>query len=213
MDKDVHPIDRSRIYVSGFSMGSMMSNAMACAHPETIAAAAPCNAYNEGYFSNFVQMQSRKNSPNYDPSANPNDVSDSNIKIEADKKKAEFDYRMPIIQTSGLIDGVWPISCADDARLKTFDYWKKYNNIHTESFVQDVTNESGITADETVYEGDDSRFLHHRWFTCDESHESLYELLLTKRCPHALDIRTTTIAWEFLKKFSRNSDGTLSIIK
>lgn len=36
--KQVHPIDETRIYVSGFSMGGMMSNAMACSLPEVVAA-------------------------------------------------------------------------------------------------------------------------------------------------------------------------------
>ena len=77
------------------------------------------------------------------------------------------------------------------------------------SYFQDMTNESGIHADETTYDGDDQRFLHHRWFNGDGV--SMYELFLAKRCPHALDIRTTTYAWQFLKRFSRNSDGSLSV--
>ena len=212
--KKVHPIDETRIYVSGFSMGGMMSNAMACSLPNVIAAAAPCNAFNEGYFSSYKILTARLHSgPTYDPSSTAGEEPDTPVKQMADAQKAAYDYRMPVIQTSGLIDGKWPISDAGDSRLKTFDYWRAYNNIHTEPFVQDTTNESGITADESVYEGEDERFLHHRWFTDDEGHESLYELLLTKRCPHALDIRTTTIAWEFLKKFSRNPDGSLTISK
>lgn len=214
--KTVHPIDETRIYVSGFSMGGMMSNAMACALPEVIAAAAPCNAYQEGYFSSYQALMGRMSKGTaYDPGNGSGDgeVSASAVKREADAKKAAFDYRMPIIQTSGLIDGSWPITNGADARLRTFDYWKKYNNIHTEPFAQDMTNESGITADETRYEGADERFLHHRWFTDDPGHAALYELLLTKRCPHALDIRTAGMVWAFLKKFSRNPDGTLAITK
>lgn len=206
--KKVHPIDESRIYVSGFSMGGMMSNAMASALPNVIAAAAPCNAYHEGYFSNYRDMENRKKGIPADPNAAP---VETNIKKAADGMKASFDYRMPIMQTSGLIDGKWPITDAEDARLKTFWYWRAYNHLNTEPFVYDETYESGLKGDGNWYDGGDARFLHHRWVDADGV--SMYELFLAKRCPHALDIRTATYAWEFLKKFSRNPDGTLNIAK
>ena len=207
--KTVHPIDESRIYVSGFSMGGMMSNAMACSLPNVVAAAAPCNAYNEGYFSSLAAMELRKYNPGR--SILEGVTEPSNTRIAADKAKASVDYIVPVIQTAGLIDGEWPITDPEDSRLKTFYYWRAYNHLNTDAFVQNVDNESGITADETVYEGDDGRFLHHRWFNADG--DSLYELLLAKRCPHALDIRTHEYTWNFLKRFSRNPDGTLHIEK
>lgn len=210
--KTVHPIDETRIYVSGFSMGGMMSNAMACALPEVITAAAPCNAFHEGYFSTYQEFTSRLKGTPYDPAASAvSGKSNSPIRTEGDQKKAAFDYRMPVIQTAGLIDGRWPITDPSDSRLKTFYYWRSYNHLHTDPFVPDGTSESGLTADETVYDGDDDRFLRHRWFAPDGT--ALYELFLTKRCPHALDIRTASYAWDFLKKFSRNPDGTLNIEK
>lgn len=209
--KQVHPIDETRIYVSGFSMGGMMSNALACSLPEVVAAAAPCNAFNEGYFSSFAAMEAHRINPGQNM---PVDVPEpSNTRKMADEKKASFDYIVPVIQTAGLVDGKWPISSGKDARLKTFTYWKEYNHIHTEPFVQNMENESGIPSDEQVYEGGDERFLHQRWFAGDGEKASLYELLLAKRCPHALDIRTAGIVWQFLKRFSRNADGTLNINK
>ena len=207
--KTVHPIDESRIYVSGFSMGGMMSNAMACSLPDVVAAAAPCNAYNEGYFSSLAVLESRR----YNPGRSILDgvTEPSNTRIAADKAKASFDYIVQVIQTAGLIDGEWPITDPEDSRLKTFYYWRAYNHLNTDAFAQNMDNESGITADETVYDGDDGRFLHHRWFNAEG--DSLYELLLAKRCPHALDIRTHYYTWNFLKRFSRNPDGTLHIEK
>lgn len=208
--KQVHPIDETRIYVSGFSMGGMMSNAMACSLPEVVAAAAPCNAFNEGYFSSFHALMNRKNGKTYDPSEIAKDAP-TPIHLEADEKKAAFDYRMPIIQTSGLIDGPWPITSAEDSRMHTFQYWRKYNHLNTDPFVYDDTYESGMNADSNWYDGEDARFLHHSWVDADGV--SMYEIFLAKRCPHALDIRTTSYAWEFIKKFSRNPDGTLNVAK
>ena len=211
--KQVHPIDETRIYVSGFSMGGMMSNAMACSLPEVVAAAAPCNAFNEGYFIDYKTMIANMGkAKTYDP-AKSRGSTITNTRRYADEKKAAFDYRVPVIQTAGLVDGKWPIDSAEDARLLTFYYWRGYNHTDTTPFVQDMTKESGISADESVYEGEDGRFLHQRWFAKDGEKAAMYELLLTKRCPHALDIRTAGIAWQFLKQFSRNADGTLNIMK
>ena len=207
--KQVHPIDESRIYVSGFSMGGMMSNAMACSLPNVVAAAAPCNAFNEGYFSSYAIMDARLKKPGEKISMLSQEP--SKTRKAADAKKTSFDYIVPVIQTAGLIDGKWPIDSAEDPRLKTFDYWKAYNHLHMEPFVQNQSNESGITSDEQCYEGEDERFLHHSWHNAEG--DSLYELLLAKRCPHALDIRTHYYTWKFLKKFSRNPDGTLHIEK
>lgn len=212
--KTVHPIDETRIYVSGFSMGGMMSNGMACVLPDVVAAAAPCNAYNEGYFSSYAAMDRRRKAGvagDLTTSAFDGDEPDSPTKIEADEKKAAYDYRMPVFQISGLLDQKWPIEDPADKRIQTFDYWKKYNHIPLIPHVCNNAYESGLTADESWYDGDDERFLRHRWF--DENGVAMYELFLTKRCPHALDIRTASFAWEFLKKFSRNPDGSLNIAK
>ena len=118
---------------------------------------------------------------------------------------------MPVFQISGLLDQTWPVTNPDDSRLDSFNYWKKYNNIPLAPFEVDASSESGLTADETYYDGDDERFLHHRWYSNDEGKPSLYELFLAKRMPHALDIRSPRFAWEFIKRFSRNPDGSLSI--
>lgn len=109
----------------------------------------------------------------YDPADGMEDgaAEQSGTRREADARKAAYAYRMPVIQTAGLLDGVRPIERAED----------------------------------------DGRFLCHRWFTEDEGHAPLYQLLPAKRCPHALDIRTAGIAWEFLKRFSRNGDGSLNV--
>jgi poly(3-hydroxybutyrate) depolymerase len=212
--KSVYPIDETRIYVSGFSMGGMMSNAMACALPDIVAAAAPCNAYNEGYLSSFSAMMRRMqtNSAMNMTDKSLDDPSEiSPVKTEADKKKSAYDYRMPVFQVSGLLDQTWPITDPGDKRLGTFDYWKAYNNIPVTQFAMEEFNESGLKADETFYDGCDQRFLHHRWHSSDDGCPSLYELFLAKRMPHALDIRTARYMWAFLKRFSRNSDGSLKI--
>ena len=206
--KTVHPIDERRIYVSGFSMGGMMSNSLACLLPHVIAAAAPCNAFMEGYFSDYKTLTSRLHG--YDP-GKMEEAPPTPVHRLADERKAAFDYEMPVIQTAGLLDGKWPIDESSDSRLRAFYYWRNYNHLNTDPFRYNPNCESGLYADETVYDGADKRFLRHRWF--NQNGVSMYELFLEKRCPHAIDIRTHTYTWNFLKKFARNPDGTLHIEK
>lgn len=207
--KEVHPIDEGRIYVSGFSMGGMMSNALACAFPEIIAAAAPCNAFHEGYFSSLESLSKKMIRNGYDPSLPDEASSPSPLRQMADAKKAAYDYRMPVIQTVGLADGPWPIRSAEDARLKTFQYWKRYNHLDDTLFAPDPSLDSGLHAEESIDEGADRRFLHQRWF--DPQGVSLYDLFAARRCPHALDIRTAGYLWQFLRRFAREADGALTV--
>lgn len=213
--KRLYAIDETRIYISGFSMGSMMTNALACSYPDLFAAAAPCNAPHLGYLTTlkgFAPMLMKMN-PKSVLKTMVRQLSDldSPTKILADRKKTQQDYRMPLIQNSGLLDGQWPIAKTDDLWVRTFDYWKSYNNISVEPYAVNPNFESGLTSDETSYDGEDGRFLHHKWLSRDEGHPSLYEVVLAKRMPHALDLRQLEIAWEFIKKFSRNPDGSLKI--
>ncbi|MBQ4253513.1 MAG: hypothetical protein II712_01665, partial [Erysipelotrichaceae bacterium] len=137
----------------------------------------------------------------------------SHCMILADQKKAEKDYRFPLIQNSGLLDGLgtngWPIDNAGNIWLQTFDYWKKYNNIPLTEFKVNDEYPTGITADESFYECEDERFIHHKWYSADPEHLPLYQVLVAKRMPHALDLRQIEIAWEFMKHYSRKADGTL----
>ena len=210
----VHPVDESRVYLSGFSMGGMMANAMACAHPELFAAANPCNAYHEGYLSSYAAMMRRMQAGagmDMETRAYDDPAEVSPVKQEADRRKRQQDYRMPVLQVSGLLDCRWPITDEADKRLDTFRYWLAYNHIPLKPFVQSSGWESGLTADETCYEGADQRFLHHRWHSPDAGNPALYELLLAKRMPHAVDLRTFRMAWDFMRHYARAKDGTLQI--
>ena len=94
--------------------------------------------------------------------------------------------------------------------LETFDYWKAFNNIPVTSFEYCDEYETGIKADSSCYEGDDQRFIHHVWYSQDEGHLPLYQVMVAKRMPHAVDLRQIRFAWEFIRHYSRNADGTLT---
>lgn len=206
--KNTYAIDETRIYVTGFSMGGMMTHAMASAYPELFAAAAPCNGFHWGYLTSLAAQVGRLPGnpciPNGPLSSLPH------TKAFTDLKKAAYDYRMPVFQNTGLLDGKWPITRDHDPMsvLDTIAFWKRYNNIpigeeHSGEY------ESGLAADETSYDYEDQRFLHHRWFSGDDGNPALLEMVLAKRMPHALDLRQIELAWQYIRHFSRDTDGSL----
>lgn len=207
--KTVHPIDETRIYVTGFSMGGMMTHAITGAYPEVFAAGAPCNAFNFGYLKEPVGMLAPF------MKMKPEDFENVNYaKLLADEKKAKYDYRMPIFQNAGYDDAticLWPVdgNC-NDARTQTIARWKTYNNIPTEPCL-DPDQLSGLCADESFYIDTEERFLHQRWYSKDAGTPPLYEMVLAKRMPHAVLPIQLAWAWDFLKQFSRAKDGSLII--
>lgn len=211
--KEKYPIDETRIYLSGFSMGSMMSNSLACVYPDIFAAAAPCNAQNLGYFCNMKSTFAKLNMGKTDYTEEELKAP-SKTKLMADEKNANHTYRMPIIQNSGLLDGLgghgWPIQSGDNLWIETFDYWKDFNNIPVTPFAYDQTYETGLHADKSCYKGEDERFIHHIWYSEDKERLPLYEVMVAKRMPHAVDLRQIEYAWDYIKHFSRNEDGSLS---
>ena len=207
--KTVHPIDPSRIYVSGFSMGSMMTNALCCTYPEIFAGGAAFNAQNLGYFGTRSLLQPALASGRR---SQPDEEGPRWTKQTADEKKKQYDYRVPFLQGAGLLDTLgttWPIDDPDNLWLQTIDFWKQYNHIPVVPFEKASAYETGLEGDENVYAGEDQRFLIHRWKSGDEGHLPLYQFLAAKRLPHALDLREVEIAWNFLKHYYRNPDGSL----
>lgn len=213
--KKTYPIDESRIYISGFSMGGMMTHSLACAYPDIFAAAAPCNAYNAGYLNRIGSVVGTPVARNVKvPVGHLNEV--SKTKRKADAKKGAYGYRMPIFQNTGLLDGKWPVSAEGPDfmdRLATFSYWKAYNNIPDEPVEPISQYESGLKAPETFYDCEDERFLHHRWLSEDKGHPALFEMVLAKRMPHALDLRQLELAWAYIRRFARDPDGSLRVIE
>jgi poly(3-hydroxybutyrate) depolymerase len=208
--KGVHPIDETRIYATGFSMGGMMTHALTGAYPNIFAAGAPCNAFDFAYFKKPNQVLT-----GIVKGADTQKLSHESLqKTMADKRKAEKDYRMPIFQNAGLVDSTictWPVDdTTDDVRTSTINRWKKYNNISCENAL-DASTLTGLKADEGFFEDEKERFYHQRWRSEDKGNPALFELLTAKRMPHAIDPVQIEYAWKFIKKFSRMPDGSLKI--
>lgn len=209
--KTVHPIDETRIYASGFSMGSMMTNAVCCVYPEIFAAGAAFHAQHFGYLKNRSQSFNKLGK-----GVEVVDDSLSKTHVIADEKKVKYDYLVPMFQATGLLDGLagdsWPISTIDNRWLETIDYWKAYDHIPVTPYVFTNTYETGIEADKTFYDGEDERFIHHMWYGEDKTYP-MYHFFVAKRVPHAIDIRTPRIAWSYIKHFKREKDGKLTYVE
>ena len=215
---EVHPVDRSRIYLSGFSMGSMFSNALACSYPELFAGVVACNGPHQGYLSNLddsVPGMLLFNRASVLAGLPAGDGAPSPTHKLADQKRASGAVRMPFVQFVGLADNVgfekgrlWPVTADADGQWgPTVAYWKRFNNIPVEPLYGDTV--TGFAADREVVEGADERFVHQAWRTADEGADELYHLVAVKRMPHAVDLRQTQMGWNIVKHYTREKDGAL----
>ncbi|MGN0977272.1 MAG: alpha/beta hydrolase family esterase [Faecousia sp.] len=206
--KQVHPIDERRIYITGFSMGAMMTHALAAAYPEIFAAGAPCNAF----------AFNRYKDPEEALKFFLRGVDVGNISYSAqmaDRKRREHpEYRMPIFQNAGMVDrdiGVWPVNGElDDVRGKTIRFWKEFNHISMKQELDDTTL-TGLAADETVWMDKNQRFLRQTWYSQDTKLPML-ELVVAKRMPHAIDPVQIEWAWDYIRRFARGEDGKLIVL-
>lgn len=212
---EVVPIDRRRIYVSGFSMGSMMSNALACAHPEAFAGAIALNGPHQSYLQTLDESAPGLLAFRHDSvlrGLEPNGERVSPLRARADAKKASFDYRMPLVQVAGLSDGMgmpagrsWPLTAHDHSPwTHTLRYWLAYNSCGELSF--DASTPSGFASD--VHERVD-RFAVQGWRSSDEGEPVLYRLVTADRLEHAVDPRSIALGWEHVRDWAREADGSL----
>ena len=68
---------------------------------------------------------------------------------------------------------------------------------------------SGFRADEDYWMDEARRYYHQRWYNEDAGHLPLLELTIAGRMEHAVDPVELKWAWNYMKLFSRNEDGTL----
>ncbi len=215
--KETYPVDETRIYASGFSMGSMMTNAITCSYPEVFAGALACNGPNWGYLNTLDKAKPglllfNRNSVVKDLETKDEEYSPTHLL--ADQKKAAFDYRIPFVQFTGLIDGVgferkgaFPLTKTEDNTwFATISYWKEYNHNDAEILFTDEC-ESGIEAEQTAYYGD--RLIDQCWFS-EDTGDDLYHFVTVRRMPHAVDLQEITYGWNIIRHYSRNSEGSLN---
>lgn len=213
----VVPIDRRRIYVSGFSMGSMMSNALASAHPEVFAGVIALNGPHQSYLTTLDQsapmlMAFKRNSVLREMEPSGEDASP--LCAVADGKKDAFAYRMPFVQFVGLDDNMgmpagraWPLTAEDESLWKgTVAYWLAYNGCG--ELGMDATTPSGFASDSFEHVGE--RFNVQGWRSADDGAPTLYRFVTVDRLQHAVDPRALELGWQCVRGFAREADGSLT---
>ena len=206
--KTRYAIDASRIYISGFSMGSAMTNSMAACFPEVFAGAIACNGPFFGYLSTVDSF--RDNMLSFCPGSkilremDPSDEPVSPVHRKAEENR-DRSIRMPFVQYAGAVDGLgfeggktWPVREPEDsAWVETVRFWKAFNDIPEEPLFSSETA-SGLAGDTVERSGRFERI------TMDaEDGTALYRFVLVERLPHAVDPKEIEEGWEFVKAFHR----------
>ena len=216
----VVPVDRRRIYASGFSMGSMMTNALASAHPDVFAGAIALNGPHQSYLTTLDQsapmlLAFKRTSVLRDLEPSGQDASP--LRAVADGKKDAFAYRMPVVQFVGLADGMglpsgraWPLTEADESLWKgTLSYWLAYDNCGELGF--DAAAPSGFASDTLERVGE--RFNVQGWRSADDGAPELYRFVTVDRLEHAVDPRALELGWQYVRGYAREADGSLTYTK
>jgi poly(3-hydroxybutyrate) depolymerase len=213
----VHPVDRSRVYISGFSMGSMFTNALAAAHPDVFAGAIALNGPDMGYLQTLDAsapslrfIGQHKLTDAMPSSENPY----SPTHVEAAEAKERFDFRIPFVQFVGALDGVglgrghaWPLDGADDGMWPdTVALWKSYDASDSGELF-DASTPTGLAADVTEHVGE--RFWYQTWRSADGGEPSYYHFFMAERMPHAVDLREIELGWQIVSQWRRLPDGRL----
>ena len=200
--KDKYPvIDASRIYATGFSMGSVMSSMLGFNYDDVFAAIAPTNAIT------FLEPAHGYIVPTF---YNAGENSHFNLPFMMDGSMAEVPTTningRDTILTLLVNNGVMTREEADAY------VWPELNDEFIPSFVEGDAK-YGIEADETVtvncdmYYGVEETIRYY-----NSADGNCYTALSTAAYAGHEPLWTVSQnAWDFMSRFSRNSDGTLNI--
>ena len=174
-----YPVDCSRLYCTGFSMGSLMTQCMGMLHWDLFAAIAPFSGY---LFDFYLQG----------PGVTPTQPYALTQKRE-DKLKTMRDKsaELPVIQFHGTLDNTWDENAGDYTR----NFWSCWNGVPV--FYPDIKPNRIIGADGrfSVYDSLNTGGL------------CLYRFVTVKDLPHSVDLRQPYLAWEFLSRYSREENS------
>ena len=190
-------IDRSRVYMQGFSLGSGMSYMMGTTHPQIFAAVSPNNGIG--------------------PMAKP-------VVDRVAELKSKGDVRLPMIllygdvDTGGSTDAKIP---AQGVLRGAIDEMKTYNNIKTADRIvtfnspNTVPYEVLVPGAKLVKEGIDKRYKDGRlqisaYASADPKPLNLFNVVWVTDMSHGQDPRSAQLEWDYFKQWRRNQDGSLS---
>jgi poly(3-hydroxybutyrate) depolymerase len=189
--KDTYAIDETRVYMSGFSNGSAMSQVFAMVHPETVAAV----------FANNTRFCQNRNTLPF---------------MIAGAKKLKYDYRMPVWYHYSSRDYEYPVVRGSGQQVM-YDFWKSYNNITVKEtpYVDEVACCGvGVPGDkiEEYYPNTrypERKYTTHRFYSNDECEENYYNYTLVDGKGHDNLPEEAIIGWNYIKQFRRMPDGSI----
>jgi pimeloyl-ACP methyl ester carboxylesterase len=188
-----YPVDPTRVYMSGFSNGSAMSQVFAMTNPERVAAV----------FANNTRFAQNRNTKPF---------------AIAGAKKLNYDFRMPVWYVYGTRDVEYPAVRGSGQQI-AYDFWKSYNNIsckETPYISEPASCGVGVPGDVIEVNYPNPQFPQrkvttHRFFSNDPKPMNLYNYTLVEGKGHDANPEDGELAWEFIRKFRRMPDGSLVI--
>ena len=199
-----YPVDETRIYLSGFSNGAAQAQVVAMTHPELIAAICHIDSNWPGERVGVTDIQYEAITPFY-------------LAIE---KKKNFDYRMPVWYIYGSREPSYPVyrGCTQQNQ---YDFWKKYNNIEVlPTPERENPHPCGCGVPGQKYERllpSRRHPLHaydvQRFYSRDEEPVNYYNYVAMLGKGHDIAEMDAALGWEYVKQFSRLSDGNVIILK
>jgi poly(3-hydroxybutyrate) depolymerase len=189
-------VDKRRIYMQGFSLGSGLTYMMGISHSDIFAAVSP----NSGIGPMSPEVEARV------------------AEIRKDR-----DLRIPMmieygdVDTGASTDGKVP---ADGVLRGAIDEIKQLNKITMADKVQRYNSPNSDPYDVLVLGGKKvaagldkrypaGRFQINEYMSSDAVPLNLFSFVWTSDLPHAADPRTAQLEWDYFKQWRRESDGSL----
>lgn len=120
--KKLYPVDESRIYLTGFSYGSMNTNILGLKRPELFAAVAPCGGFlTDGKFHPGKRLNPDGSEPRYE---------EPMFLYDGDQSEAGK-YKLPVITVIGSHDRArWPLGKSSErgTLLSALNFWARIND-------------------------------------------------------------------------------------
>ena len=223
--KEKYPIDERRIYTTGFSNGAGMAMLFALEHPEIVAASCPVDSTFPYAASGRFRLPARpepymvpENAPQPPAFGGPppmdRDAALAPLRRSlAAQKERKTPLRLPVMYFYGTRESEYPIRSGSNQEL-SMNFWKEFNGIPTAPIDNTLEGDDavGVPGMEIRELHPDARYpehvyTEHIFFT--EDGLDAYHFLLMHGKAHDVHPIEAELGWNFVRRFSRDPDGTL----
>ena len=199
-----YPVDRERVYVSGFSNGAAMAQTIALLHPEKIAGLFHIDSNWPGKYGGYMPVTE-------------NDITPFRLGFE---RKQAYDYRMPVWYTYGSREISFPVF-KDSTQQNQYDLWKRYNHIPvkpTPARGEENPTGCGAEGDEVEILRPTERHPEHwyqvnRFYSSDPEPQNLYNFVVMHDKGHDIAQMDAELGWRYVREYRRRADGSLERVR